>query len=308
MSTASTDMYFHADSSSARIRAILTQSTLFRLHRLFRLLLEHPYSYGLAMLCAQPVGATARSVELNGMPKLADVESYITESIANVTGVFYLSDYTARGMLIRSGRTNEECIGNLSWVLENLNPISAAEYNGAAGGLSLLPTAWALIGAPAKELWVVYKLMPIAGILTMRLSLGGTIMPSQAGDYDPKTAYDFDGLLVSESVGKEVDVKLDEKDNDKGKAEIFAEKVKERAEDQRGASYGKIWVAVVILLGFNIEILVILWYAERGAVIPWWCSVSDDKYNILWPSSLTATFHSSGVGCSYGTSSSQHPA
>lgn len=107
-------------------------------------------------------------------------------------------------------------------------------------------------------------------------------MPSQAGDYDPQRAYHFDGLLVSEDVGKEVDVKLDEKGIEKGKAQLFAEKVKERAEDQRGASCGKIWLAVVTLLAFNLEILAILWYGQRGVVIPWWCDVSNCLTNITF--------------------------
>lgn len=103
------------------------------------------------------------------MPRLPDVESYSNECIEIETGVFYLLDYEARGMLIRSGRTNEEWLGNLSLVLENSNPLSAAEYNGAAGGLSLLQTAGTLIGTHARELWVVYKLVLVAGILKMCL-------------------------------------------------------------------------------------------------------------------------------------------
>ena len=41
---------------------------------------------------------------------------------------------------------------------------SQAEYSGAAGALSLLPTAGALIGPPAAEMWIVFKLVPIAGV------------------------------------------------------------------------------------------------------------------------------------------------
>jgi hypothetical protein len=139
-----------------------------------------------------------------------------------------------------------------------MNPLSAAEYNGAASGLSLLPTAGALIGAPAKELWIFYNLIPIAGILTICLSLGGTTMPSRTREYYPKKAYDFGGLLVSASIGKKLGVQLDGLDNNKEMAQLFAEQVKERADDQRGASYCKIWLAIMTLLVFNIETLVIL--------------------------------------------------
>ncbi|ERF76036.1 hypothetical protein EPUS_01369 [Endocarpon pusillum Z07020] len=221
------------------------------------------------------------------MPQLLDAAPYIEESIGNLTGVFSLVSYSARGMLIRAGRTNEECLGNLSWVLDNLNPLSAAEYNGAASGLTLLPTAGALIGAPAKELWIVYKLMPVAGVLTMCLSLGGTIMPSQAGQYDPKGAFDFGGILVSDRKARKEYAKLDEETKHNGQAQLFAEKVRERADDQRGANYGKIWLAVVMLLAFNVQIVVILWYAERGAVIPWWCSFYG--WMLIWYFLLTVS-------------------
>lgn len=60
-----------------------------------------------------------------------------------------------------------ECLGHLSWVLRNMKSLSITEY---------------------KE----------ADVLTMGLSLGGTIMPSQAGQYNLKGAFDFGGILVSD--------------------------------------------------------------------------------------------------------------
>jgi hypothetical protein len=73
------------------------------------------------------------------MGTLPKGESHINESIMNETGVFSLGSYGAHGMLIRAGRTNKECLGHLSWFLKSTDPLSVAEYNGAASDLSLHP-------------------------------------------------------------------------------------------------------------------------------------------------------------------------
>ena len=67
----------------------------------------------------------------------------------------------------------DECWGNSSYALGRISNLDAAEYSGAARALALLPTAGALIGAPAKDMWYICKLMSIAGIFTMLLGLGG---------------------------------------------------------------------------------------------------------------------------------------
>ena len=93
--------------------------------------------------------------------------------------------------------STQYCLGNLSLALHELGTLNSAEYAGAAGALSLLPTAGALIGSPTKELWVVYKLMPLAGVLSMFLSLGGTMVPTQAGAYDPKVSFTYGGMMAT---------------------------------------------------------------------------------------------------------------
>ena len=83
-----------------------------------------------------------------------------------------------RGLEIRSGENRAQCFGNLSLALSEIGSLYQAGSSGASGGLTLLPTAGALIGAPAKELWVLFKLVPVAGFLSMLLSLGGNIVHS----------------------------------------------------------------------------------------------------------------------------------
>jgi len=123
----------------------------------------------------QPIPTSAMS---------SDQAQNILYSVGNATGWFNIKWWVDRGMLIRSGKEDLECLGNLSWAVSNLGALSAGEYSGAAGTLALLPTAGALIGAPSAELWVIFQLFPIAGLLTMFLSIGGTITPTSARDYD----------------------------------------------------------------------------------------------------------------------------
>lgn len=96
---------------------------------------------------------------------------------------------------IRKSGSKAYCIGNLSLAL---NGLGAAYQAGAAGAttlLTLLPTAGALIGAPAKELWVLYKLMPLAGVLSMMLSLGGNIVPMEVNEYERIDSFSYQGMM-----------------------------------------------------------------------------------------------------------------
>ena len=199
----------------------------------------------------------------------------IKYSVGNESGPFNLPQWAQRGMLIRKGGNDLYCLGNLSWALMNLGELNMGEYSGAAGTLALLPTAGALIGAPAKELWLIFKLMPIAGVLTMFLSLGGTIMPSSSGEYD-LDSFDYGGMMATDR----------QKERAKGRAQLEAEmghledwerlarRVARRAVDLTGGNgYTSIWIASFFQLVFFGAILVVLWYGQRGAVIPWWCRV-----------------------------------
>ena len=71
---------------------------------------------------------------------------------------------------IRSRHTNRECLDNGSWALQNSSQLDAADHSVASGAFTLLPTAGALIGAPTRKMWIVYKLIPVADILRMFLS------------------------------------------------------------------------------------------------------------------------------------------
>lgn len=172
----------------------------------------------------------------------------IDASVANESGWFYINAWDARGERIRSGATTLGCLGNLSWALENLGQLNAAEYSGAAGALSLLPTAGALIGAPAKEKWIFYNLVPVAGVLSMFLSLGRTVTHSKAGDYDPKSGFSYGGIMPSTKSQTALDT-IDNKNSNRSGAEKFAATVRDRVMDDVGGSrYRKVWLGVVAQL------------------------------------------------------------
>lgn len=247
----------------------------------------------------------------------------IQRSVYNETGWFYLDQWTARGKSIRAGGTKDQCLANLTWALMNLGQANQAEYGGAAGALSLLPTAGALIGAPAAEMWIIFKLAPVAGVLSMFLSLGGTITPSSASDYDLQKGLSYGGMMASpashntaanvpaseepvaveasgmpgrawssgsqESTGSNAgpekparrsDRLLVEPRNWTGKslvseAECFAHRVYQRAQSHNGPdSYNVIWLGVFIQVILIMAILVVMYFAQLGGVVTWWCLVS----------------------------------
>lgn len=239
---------------------------------------------------------------------LFNTTQYTTDDVNNAVneeaGWFYLLAWNRRGEQIRSGFNNRECLGNLSIALSLVGNLNQAEYSGASGALSLLPTAGALIGSPSKELWIVYKLMPLAGVLSMFLSLGGTIAPSDAGDYDMSKGLRFGGMMRSLQV-QDKDAK-DRKDarlnhgsqiprkelpqSTKSDEQKFADKVFHRAQDHRGNSYARAWIGVALQLFLLAAILTTMYFGQLGGVITWWCQVWGWMYFWYFLVIITSVF------------------
>lgn len=131
------------------------------------------------------------------------------------------------------------------------------------------------------------KLMPIAGILAMLLSLGGSLVPSQASEYNPSDTYSYEGMMsTSVVVNKFInetprEVQLNERNkNPSDVSDKFAALEKEVRHRQQnppagGGHHGNIWLGVFTQLGLLAALLVTLWYAQLGAVILWWCQVDS---------------------------------
>ena len=199
------------------------------------------------------------------------------------TGYFQFTEWAQRGWAIRNLNNNAYCQGNLSLALQSLGTLNAAQYQGASGALTLLPTAGALIGSPATELWDVYMLMPIAGVLSMFLSLGGSLIPTQAGDYDQK--HPCHSGLIPTTIDEERRILLEERLEETlslhssidhpNSAAAFANRVLKRAQDTSGGGrYLTVWYAIAVQTILIAVIIIALYYGEIGGVVSWLCTVS----------------------------------
>ena len=127
--------------------------------------------------------------------------------------------------------------------------------------------------------------MPIADVLSILLSLGGTITPSNAEDYDVSKGLRFGGLMRSLQVpennhqgkrdkGRASSPQIEEKEVPMTSEQKFADKVLQRSQDDRGNSYSRAWYGVALQMIFCTAIMTTMWYAQKGGVITWWCRVS----------------------------------
>lgn len=210
-------------------------------------------------------------------------------SVDQEGGDLDFNNWVDRGMTIRRGDSVYQCLANLTVALEQLGQLSAAEYNGAAGALSLLPTAGALLGAPTREMWIVYKLVPLAGVLSMFLSLGGSITPSNVGEYDPAEPFSYGGFMPTTGVtatrrvpassassiaGDMQQIGSAEAQDNVSDAQKFAEEVRQRADDDSGGGVGLgLFLAMAMQFILVVSLLIPMWYAQKGAVVTWWCRV-----------------------------------
>jgi hypothetical protein len=208
----------------------------------------------------------------------ADVQNFIATNM----------DYPAwlnRAHEIRKTGKRFDCVGNLSVAL-NVGQAYSSGMASANTLLSLIPTAGVLIGAPAKELWVLYKLCPLAGVLSNMLALGGSIVPREVGEYEKISDFQYQGLVAVEDKNDDntEDGQATDMKNPAGTvkvvadgAEKFAQEVYERAHRRFGhgtrptlAMFGFMFAqlsAIGMIIGA-------CFFLQGGAVLVWWCEVS----------------------------------
>lgn len=219
--------------------------------------------------------ATKPGILGNGNVDFVPTPSNDTGTIDDVAWVQSWFNFTAfqqAGATIRRG-TQEQCFGNLSLALGSIGPIVSASSSGASGALTLLPTAGALIGAPAKELWILYKLVPLAGVFSMMLSLGGNIVPNTAGEYELE-GYNFGGVIATAGgrYGGDGDANLLSVKN--VDPVTFAQVVKTRAENPLGSNKRTTVAIGVLCQAILITVIfVCCWMTGSGSIISWACRV-----------------------------------
>lgn len=215
---------------------------------------------------------------INEQPKPGSDNSTIFADINNfVSTNFSWTHLIARGSTIRQAGSPAFCIGNLSMAIDGLGAATAASMSSASSLLTIMPTVGVLIGAPAKELWVLYKLFPLGGVISMLLSLGGSFVPSSEEDYKIE-AFEYDTLMAAPVDEKRAkSVQISEADANLTEGERFANMVLARAYATTGTNPSvKICLCVLAQCVWIAVILVACYLVSSVAVIHWWCDVSHN--------------------------------
>ena len=198
--------------------------------------------------------------------------------------------WRARAAAIRRSGDFRMCTGNLSLALSQVGAAYQTSSNGSTNLLALLPTAGTLIGAPAKELWALYELIPLAGFLSIALSLGGNIIPQQVSDYTTLEDFSYKGMKSSPKrpdalrrrrTASSSNLNLSE-DTLKA-AENFADEVHARAMDHTGGTNRrlKIMAGMTVLCCCVASVIAACWLLQTGSIIVWWCTVSCSYPSLL---------------------------
>lgn len=198
-----------------------------------------------------------------------------TSDVNNLIALFDFFAWKEEASSIRAGNSRGQCLAKLSTALAAYGPLTIADDSASSGALTLLPTAGALIGTPTKELWVVYKLMPIAGVLSMLLSLGGNIVPTDARDYELNaSAFSYGGMIATDNE-EELEDREDRQQSSESEAKLFAARVEQRSKDVRGGTkYVRVWYGIVLQCLWLAVLLATCWFTQSGSIIVWWCKVS----------------------------------
>ena len=233
-------------------------------------------------------------------------ETFCDTAADTLTDAFNWKYWNCRADGIRFNANSAQCLFNLNKVLaNNLLPLQMASAQASSGALTLLPTAGALIGAPSKELWVVYKLMPVAGVLSMMLSLGGNIVPTDASGYEMKVPrFSYGGLIATRAKEEDVEEAENISRTDQQDSQIFADTVERRSKDFRGGqSFSRVWVGVFLQLFWIAIVMIACWLAGSGGILYWYCTVCESApWLAMTIVTLIDVYRRAGAGCGFGTS------
>lgn len=197
--------------------------------------------------------------------------------VGNSEASFRIGSWMSRGICIRSHHVDAVCYPTLLAVLENLNQLRQAKYNGAAGVLSLLPTIGALLCAPTSEIWRLLTIVPFGGGLAMALSFGGAMMPVRVEDYEsaPSRQNTFpDSVISLRNTIASLSYSEEETDAQKlAKLDELSNRIESRVGEKtarrlpKGHLYLGLLRMVLLFIGAHVAMVVV----EQGGVIPWWC-------------------------------------
>ena len=268
---------------------------------------------GIPRVIASPIGSL--SLENSSALKAiaTDNSTNSAEDGKHLAGALNWKAWNRRADGIRQHVGRTQCMVNLNAVLSALDPLEQASANASSGALTLIPTAGALVGAPTKELWMLYKLVPIAGVLSMLLSLGGStnFIPTEASSYEKKVPrFSYMGMVRTRSNEAEIEEPEEVWDEDESDSQVFANMVERRAKNVRGGQkLMRLWIGIILQLFWITVIMVACWLLGAGSILFWWCQVRwesrsvyhhhHDRYLLTFVPGLgldvVMVFHSSGL-------------
>lgn len=195
--------------------------------------------------------------------------------VGNSQQMFSIGPWISRGVCVRQKNQDLKCYNTLLGVLSNLNQLRAAEYNGAAGVLALLPTIGALLGAPTNEIWRLLTIVPFGGVLAMFLSFGGAILPVRVEDYEPalnKELQSDTSFSLRKKRGLAKTSSAKQADETELVTQNLLRQITRKMHSPDSVRFKKtdIWLGffgMFLLFGGSQAAMSVV---EQGAVLPWW--------------------------------------
>lgn len=200
--------------------------------------------------------------------------TYPSDEVEYYRAYLKINRWIQRGICLRAGNVNQLCYQRLESTLGTLSVIRAAEYNGAAGVLALLPTIGALLGAPTTEIWRLWTVVPFGGGLAMTLSFGGAILPVRVEDYenDLNNNQTILGSVVSLRARRGKGLEQNEEEA-RAKIDQLVEKIEARMrqDDSQRLPRGHLIFGLcgmgLLFVGAQAAMAIV----EQGGILPWWC-------------------------------------
>lgn len=231
---------------------------------------------GIPRVVASPISPLSLeySAALNASAA-ADNSTNPAEDVKYLTAGLNWKSWNQRADGIRHHAGRAECMVKLNAVLSAIGPLEQASANASSGALTLLPTAGALLGAPTKELWMLYRLVPVAGVLSMLLSLGGNIIPTEASVYKKHVPrFSYMGLVRTRS-DAEIEGPEEILDQDDSDSQVFADMVERRAKDPKGGQrFMRVWIGMALQVFWIAVVNAMCYLIGSGSILFWWCQVS----------------------------------
>jgi hypothetical protein len=189
-------------------------------------------------------------------------------------GQFNWLDWKEQADTIRRTPGLRACLFELSFILENnTTTLMQTQYSAAAGLMALLPTIGALVaGQPTKNLWIMYKLLPMCGVLALMQSLGGQLLPESL-DREKEV-----GGLGFADTHSEWALLMDRPSERRLHREVIDLGWSDAIDRVTSRTYYPpenprfMWRGLLIMIFCQLSMFIVMYLGQAGGIIAWWCT------------------------------------